>query len=284
VPNPTPHLLVTPGPHAVGSITDQNIERIGHFPHREAPGTDTVFGHRSLVIVVAGHGRYHCADGTILTIGPGSMWCINPGNHYRYGPLPGSWWDEYFIDIAGPGIARWYDRGWLVDDPRVFRLHPVGPLVTRIEAIIRVMREGSAAARDRAILLTEQLLFEMYRARSGADAHADDPHGNISGALAHIHAHYADDLDFARLARDHGLSLSVLRRGILALTGKPAATYLRDLRCEIAKKLLSETAMPVARVAREVGIPATVVFTRIFRRYAGMVPTRWRRRSTLPPS
>jgi AraC family transcriptional regulator of arabinose operon len=271
-----PHLLITPRPLATGTITDLEITRIGHYLRREAPGTDSSFPYRSLVFLAAGSGIYHAADGTATAVGPGSMWCLNPGHRYRYAPRPGGWWEEFYIDLAGPGLGRWYQRGWLVEDPRPFRLAPVGPLVRALQAVIRVMQEGTAEACDRSVLLVEQLLFEMFRSRTGEDAPRHDPQGVIAAAISHLHQRYGDEVDFARLARQLGISLSVLRRGILALTGEPPARYLRAVRCEVAKKLLAETALPVQRIASEVGIPDSVVFSRIFRRHCGAVPTRWR--------
>jgi AraC family transcriptional regulator of arabinose operon len=272
-----PHLLLTRRPHTLGTIRDIQIDAIGHFPRRTAPGTDAVFSYHSLVFLAAGTGTYRMQDGTDEAVGPGSMWCLNPGHRYIYSPRPGGWWEEFFIDISGSGIKRWYDRGWLVLDPRLFRLAPVGRLVSAIREIALVMREGTASASDRSILLLEQLLLEMCLSRTGtADAEHHDERTAIAAAISHVHQHYATEIDFLKLSRRLGLSQTSLRRGMLALTGEPPARYVRRLRCEIAKKLLRETTMPIGQIAASVGIPATVVFSRIFRRMVGVVPTHYR--------
>jgi AraC-like DNA-binding protein len=270
-----PYVTVTPRPHLAGTIDDLAIVDIGHFPRRIAPGTDWEHRNHAIVFVAAGSGVFRSAGRAAQPVGPGSMWTIVPGVRYAYSPAPGGWWEEFYITFAGAGVERWYQRGWLTRQQRVFRLAPIGPLVAAITGIVRTMQEGTPAASDRAVLMTERLLFDMSLARvdgPGAPA-ADDA---ISAAISHLHQHLAEDVDLERLARRVGLSYTSLRRGILAATGEPPARCLRRLRCETAKKLLAETDLPISEIARQVGIARTIVFTRIFKRHAGMVPTRYR--------
>jgi len=278
VTSPLPHLVLTRAARAAGTITDIRITAVGHFPRRLAPGTEAIFDHHSLVFLAAGYGRFGTAPGVFATVGPGSMWCITPGHPYRYSPDPDGWWEEFFIDISGPGIERWYERGWLTRSPELFRLAPIGALVSAITELMRVMSLGTADSTDRAVLLTESLLLEMYLARSRAPAQDLDPgQPAIAGVLSYLHQRYAEAIDFDKLAAHFAISPTSLRRGIARLTGEPPAAYLRRLRCDIATKLLTETAMPIQEIARAVGIPSAVVFARIFQRHMGVNPSRFRK-------
>jgi AraC-like DNA-binding protein len=274
------HLSLTPGPPRAGAIDDLRIVNVGHYPRRLAPGTDWAHPQNAIVFIVAGSGTFRAAAGAAQPVGPGSMWTIVPGMRYAYSPAPGGWWEEFFITFDGPGVERWYRRGWLEREQRVHRLAPIGPLVAAIGALVRTMQEGTPAASDRGVLMAERLLFEMRQSRGDERSEADAQDGAIAAAISHLHQHLAEEVDLERLARRLGLSYTSLRRGIHAATGEPPARCLRRLRCETAKKLLAETALPIGEIARQVGIPATVVFTRIFKRYAGMTPTRWRETAT----
>ena len=276
--SPLPHLVLTRAARESGTITDIQITAVGHFPRRLAPGTDATFDHHSLVLLAAGYGRYRVTPEVFATVGPGSMWCINPGHPYRYSPDPDGWWEEFFIDIAGPGIERWIQRGWWSRSPELFRLAPIGPLVSHISELMHVLSQGTAASADRAVLMTESLLLDMYHARSRVLVEDVDPgQPAIAGVLSYLHQRYAEAIDFDKLAAHFAISPTSLRRGIARLTGEPPAAYLRRLRCDIATKLLTETAMPIQEIARSVGIPSSVVFARIFQRHMGVNPSRFRK-------
>ncbi len=69
------------------------VGAVGHFPRRRAPGTDASFAYHAVVAVLAGTGTFRADDGEAQSVGPGCLWFLRPGVHYRYGPLPkaGSW-------------------------------------------------------------------------------------------------------------------------------------------------------------------------------------------------
>lgn len=51
---------------------------------------------------------------------------------------------------------------------------------------------------------------------------------------------------------------------------------LDEVRYEVACKLLSDTAMPMIAIAHSLQFADASAFTRAFRRWSGMPPTRWR--------
>lgn len=265
-------------PHAGGRIRDTHITAVGHFPRRTHPGTDARFGYRSLVVVVAGSGVFHDPDGRLLPVMPPAAWCLRPGPRFTYGPPPGQWWEEYFIDLAGEGLARWQARGWLWDELAPAPCGAVGPVVSALQTILTHAAAGTPADADRAVLALERLLCELQLARSQPAGSPAAPAAApaIQAAINLLHQRYDRDISWQRLAAEVGTSLTTLRRGIVRLTGMAPATYLRHLRLTLAVRHLRETALPVQAVARAVGYPSPDVFTRLFRRAHGVSPAAFR--------
>jgi AraC-like DNA-binding protein len=80
--------------------------------------------------------------------------------------------------------------------------------------------------------------------------------------------------DLATRVGTHVRKLTCLFRTTL---GMSAHQYLMTRKMEVARRLLSDTAMPVHDVAHHLGFNSVCNFTVAFRRNAGMTPTRFRK-------
>ena len=255
------------------TINDLSIPRIGYYPSRPSPGTDRQFSYRAIVFIAAGSGSFQVDNGKVEAVGPGCIWFLHPGLHYRYGPPPGKTWEEYFIDIEGSGLSRWFERGWLPRGPELWRLTSFGTLIERLRAMMRTLQEGAPSAADRAVLEVAQFLVEVRNCRSAGPPDADY---SLHAALSRLHQSYANPADFEMLAQQHAISYSTFRQGVLRLTGFSPGRYLTRLRCEAAKRLLLDTTLSVKEIGRSVGISNPISFSRTFRRYAGMSAVAYR--------
>ena len=67
-----------------------------------------------------------------------------------------------------------------------------------------------------------------------------------------------------------------VRHAFRATFGVSPRTMLQHLRMEHAKNLLLETALSIKEIAARVGYPQQHDFNRVFNRYAGTAPSKWR--------
>src|SRR6185312_2151194 len=95
--------------------------------------------------------------------------------------------------------------------------------------------------------------------------------------LAMMHARPAHDWTIDELARDAGLSRSVLAERFAELVGLPPMHYLASWRMQIASGLLSG-GINIAAVAAETGYGSEAAFSRAFKKVVGVPPSAWRRR------
>lgn len=101
----------------------------------------------------------------------------------------------------------------------------------------------------------------------------------VGKALALLHAGPARNWTIEELARDVGLSRSVLAERFADLIGLPPMQYLAKWRMQIAVKHLSAGTANIATIAAETGYGSEAAFSRAFKKIVGVPPAAWRRRS-----
>ena len=80
------------------------------------------------------------------------------------------------------------------------------------------------------------------------------------------------------LADDYGISASSLKAYFEKVYGQPISHYLKELRIDRAKLLLSETKMKVSEIAESCGYSHQGKFGEVFKEQTGMTPLEYRRR------
>jgi len=99
----------------------------------------------------------------------------------------------------------------------------------------------------------------------------------VSKALTIIHSRYAEDLDIEGLAREAGVSRSVLGERFAELIGEPPMRYCARWRMRVAANLLRDGKQNTANIAYAVGFNSEAAFNRAFKREFGEPPATWRR-------
>jgi len=81
-----------------------------------------------------------------------------------------------------------------------------------------------------------------------------------------------------QLAQEAGLSPTALKTCFKGVYGSSIYAYLREYRLQAAQKLLAETELSVAEIARRVGYENPNKFSSAFRKTCGVTPTEYRKR------
>ncbi len=105
-------------------------------------------------------------------------------------------------------------------------------------------------------------------------AGARDP--EVGKVLALIHRRPAEPWTVAVLAKEVGLSRSVLAERFRQYLGEPPVAYLTRWRLHQGAQMLCSTNYSVAQVASEVGYESEPAFNRAFKRLFGDPPARYR--------
>lgn len=241
--------------------------KVGWVNHR--------FNDYAVGLVTSGRGSFQVDDGPVQSVEPGCLFPVYPGPVFHYGPTPHTAWCEYHFGVSGPGLKRLLDCGVFPADGRVHQLVNVAPIVEGIRELLRVVKRAGPGDADRAVLMAERLLVEMYYSRE-ALRQAQTPSKSMEAVLEYCRRNFRQEVDFEALAAEHAMSYSTLRQAMRKITGQAPAHYLTTLRCEAARQLLSDTDLSVKEIGARVGIDDPYTFSRIFKRSVGVSPQAFR--------
>lgn len=133
--------------------------------------------------------------------------------------------------------------------------------------------------------LSEVLFVETLRSyiahlppeQTGWLAGARDP--DVGKTLALMHRNPAHPWTIASLAKETGVSRSVLAERFRHFLNEPPMSYLTRWRLQLGAQMLASTSHSVAQIASEVGYESEAAFNRAFKREFQTPPARFRSQS-----
>ncbi|MFA6266471.1 MAG: AraC family transcriptional regulator [Pseudolabrys sp.] len=158
-----------------------------------------------------------------------------------------------------------------------------------VQFALAEMTEKRAGSETVLTKLSELMFIDLLRRyietlppeRTGWLAGVRDP--SVGKALSLLHAAPARDWTIEGLARESGVSRSVLAERFAQLVGIPPIAYLAKWRMQIAAEMLAHGNGSMAEIAAEIGYDSEASFSRAFKKLTGVPPSQWRRRETIKP-
>lgn len=146
---------------------------------------------------------------------------------------------------------------------------------------IQTELESPSPAKDRALLAHAGLLSVWLERQMGGEPE-EEPREDAATRLAAAYAALVEqDFHSAKTVRDYAQVLGVtpthLSRVCNKACGRPASAILADRVHYEARRLLTETHMPVKDIAAALGFASPAYFTRAFSLHTGRTPTSFRR-------
>ncbi len=203
------------------------------------------------------------------------------------------------LRFGGGGASCRFICGFLVCDPQLSQAF-LGGLPPLIKVNIRddpsgqwlenslrfsVTQAANREAGADAMLarLSEAVFAETLRkyvrqlpeGQTGWLAGARDP--AVGRALTLLHHRHAHPWTVAELAREAGLSRTVLSERFRHFLGQPPMAYLTRWRLQLGARALAATSQGVAQIASDVGYESEAAFNRAFKREYRLPPAAYRR-------
>jgi AraC-like DNA-binding protein len=203
------------------------------------------------------------------------------------------------FESGGGGARSHFICGFLACDPQIGRaflggLPPVVKINIREDASGQWLENslrfsvteaaGRLAGSDAMLAkLSEALFAETLRryvrglpeGQTGWLAGARDP--ELGRALTLLHHRATHPWTAGELAREAGLSRTVLSERFRHFLGESPMAYLTRWRLVLGAHALSSTGHSVSQIAQEVGYESEAAFNRAFKREYGLPPARYRR-------
>ncbi len=205
------------------------------------------------------------------------------------------------LQLHGGGEVTKFVCGFMACDPRLSQvflsgLPPVFKVNIRDDASGRWLENSIRFSVDQADVsraggeavlakLSEVLFVETLRAyiahlpaeQTGWLAGARD--AEVGKTLALMHRNPAHPWTIASLAKEAGISRSVLAERFRHYLNQAPMAYLTRWRLQLGAQMLSSTSYSVAQIAAEVGYESEAAFNRAFKRDFAVPPARFRTQS-----
>jgi AraC family transcriptional activator of pobA len=277
----------------------QAARLIGHrggvpiYQYRTDPDTSPVSVHRHIGDV--GERGRHIHDFPAL-------WYV-PGAGVVYVAAAGEVLDPEQLENLDDGVAVFFDPAALGEDGRspwpAWRGHPLlfpflhghsgGVLRLEVPAdrrsmwdnVIRSIETELSARQEghRQAALAHLTLLLIELARLARDVVADLRRSGeplLANVFAVIDRRHAEALSLRDVAGELGMTPGHLTTVVRRRTGRTVQEWIIERRMAEARTLLEQTNLPVAEVARRVGVSDPGYFSRLFSRIHGISPRKWR--------
>ena len=123
-----------------------------------------------------------------------------------------------------------------------------------------------------------ELYFHLLKSEQGyLLAHycrQDSALSRIARVIHHVQANYAQKLSINELADMAGMSVSAFHRTFKLVVTEPPLQYIKKIRLNKAKTLMAQEGMPANVAALKVGYESPTQFSREFKRYFGLPPSK----------
>ncbi len=157
-------------------------------------------------------------------------------------------------------------------------------LATTIHHTAMEASRPSPGSRSMLPRLTELMFVEILRKHMqglaanevGWFAALNDP--IVGAGLKHLHAKPFDDWSVESLARQVGVSRTVLCERFKHFLNQPPMQYLARWRLQLAAQNLKLGDSPIKTIADQAGYESEAAFSRAFKRHFGLPPGDWRKR------
>jgi len=214
-------------------------------------------------------------EAVIIPAGADSKWCRTGGDAdydmlhiYLHSGLLAKASADTDFDVSQADIGVEFR----VRDPQIFHIGL---------SLLQELDDARLGSRAYVDLLVAQLAMHLFRRHSVNNGPARSyrgglPRYKLRRVIDYIRDNLSADLNIAEIAQQVNMSPSHFTRQFKLATTLAPHQYIMQKRIEAAKKLLSETEIPIAQIALEIGFQSQSRFTTLFRQLTGTTPRAYR--------
>jgi len=228
-----------------------------------------------LHFITRGSGDFESAEDGEREITAGTVFLLFPGVWHRYRPRAASGWDEYWIGFDGEQARRMMRPPFFTSQQPLIMAGERSAVLEQFTAMVATMQQDPPHLQRLLAGMTGLLLgiLQAHLAGGAVDARGARLVQEAKRALSRQLCQAADG---QALAAQLGVGYHWLRRAFAQQAGMSMHEYHSQLRVHAAMQLLESGGQSIAAVAAAVGFGDAYYFSRVFRKYAGMPPQKWR--------
>lgn len=228
--------------------------------------------HYLIHCVVSGHGTFSCR-GKQYRLSAGDGFVVIPERIVSYAADKDDPWEYCWVGFNGADAKRLMEQTGLLEREPVFHYEDkeLEELLMNI-CNLTGSDPGSEARMESGLLTFLAALMDCF----GKPA---TPHSNgyeyVQKAIKYIDYNYSGNISINNVAASAGISRSHLYRLFIQHVSMPPNEYLIRYRVSKAAALLETGRLTVGEAAYSTGFSDQLYFSRVFKKYMGMPPSRY---------
>ena len=240
-----------------------------------------------LVLVTDGAGEFESEATGHVQVAQDSVILVFPGVWHRFRPLPAVGWTERWFSFNGESLHRLLDIGVFGPSHAINSPREPDQLAEQMDEMLDQVRARTAAqpavlAFQALRIISEVIVERVEEAVLAGDPldrgglQRDDP--VVQRALEIIWTHSPSPMSVSDIARQLPVTRRTLDRRFMEVMGHSVLEEINACRLSRAKRLLTETDLPVKAVAHRAGFNSTERMRVVFVEREGISPTDYRKR------
>ncbi|MDD3260714.1 MAG: AraC family transcriptional regulator [Oscillospiraceae bacterium] len=229
--------------------------------------------HYLIHYIVHGKGRFS-TGGHTWDLQAGDAFFMRPNVIARYEADEADPWEYDWVGFNGSDAIHLLRQTGLFDMEPVFHCPPDNrfhELLTNITAVSG--SDSSAEARmESGLLLFLSALMDTFGVHT---PRSDSSYCYVQKAIQFIDRNYSGSIDIEKIAQSAGVSRSHLYRLFIAYVNMPPNEYLTRYRISKAASFLSDGGLTVGEAAYSAGFADQLYFSRVFKKYMGVPPSKF---------
>jgi len=266
---------------AVNSVGFQDVKAGESYPPQEHPSRylftkerGRVLDEYQLLYITRGRGTFRCASHMQpVSLREGSMFLLFPDEWHSYSPLPETGWKEYWIGFNGSQMQSWAGNGFFSRTEPVWDIGLQNDVVELYMEAIRIADSQQSGFQQRLGGVVGHLLsLAWFHDRNTSFSESAQ---RINRAKIIIAEQYRT-ISPEEVAAQVYMGYSNFRKVFKDYTGFSPARYIQMVRLNKVKEVLTNSDLPVHRIAIDAGYDNQDYFFTLFRRLTGMTPLEYR--------
>ena len=232
-----------------------------------------------LLYIAAGKGEFYfkgSKEPTIVT--KGNMILFRPGEPQVYYYYAVDKTEVYWVHFTGWKVEEYLERYELPHDENVFYtgVSPDYPWI--YNQMIRELQLQRVNHEDMISLYMHHIFITINRYIKERRETKNDTINDIERAAHYFKDNYNKQISIEQYAAEHLMSVNWFIHSFKSVMKMSPMQYIISLRIAMAKGYLENSAKNIAEISNEVGYENALYFSRLFRKYAGMTPTEYRKK------
>ena len=268
---------------AVDSVGFQNISPFSPYPpgihpspYLFSPENGRVLDEYCLLYISKGKGNFISDNYEKLPVEEGIMFLLFPGEWHSYKPDEQSGWNEYWIGFKGINIDNRVENGFFNKQKPVFKVGISNDIVILYEQAIKIAIEQKPGYQQMLAGIVNNLLGLAYSLDKNQFLENPEVNNQINKAKIIIIENLFTGIKAEEIAEKINVSYSWFRRIFKEYTGIAPAQYIKELKIQKGKELLTNTSLSAKEIAFKIGFEDHEYFFTAFKKKTGMTPIQYR--------